>query len=851
MNRKEEERLDEELRFHLEAEARDRRREGLSSADAHHAALRDLGNVGLIKEATREVWGWTSFHRLTQDVRYGLRMMRRSRGMTVLAVVSLAAGIGANTTAYTIVRGVFSPPAGVPGASQIVNIQRMDSDGSRLLSVNYPDWLVFRDANSAFSSMCAWSEAPVALNTGGATEPAESLLVTGKFFETFAVQPAAGRFFGESEGALPVVVVSHRLWSHRPESLGGTIRINGHPFTVIGVAPEGFTSPYAIFAPDLYVPLQRRQEVRPGVRFDHPGSEYLKMTGRLKPGIRIRQAEASLAPLPPKAGETAPRKLALSALGDFPDDIRLAILGAAAVLFAIAGVVLVIACANAGSLLLARATARRGEIGLRLALGAGRARIIRQVVTESVLLFVPAAAGGAGLCFLASSLLARFLAPMRLPIGADLTVDYRVLLFTLVLALVAGVGFGLAPAAQSLRTAVLPFLKETAISSRSRLRNALLICEFSLAFVLVMALGMLVGALQRAGAIYPGNNPSGLYLFELDLRTLGYPEARRSQVFDRVFQQVQGLPGVESAALAEAVPIAWEYMRSSMQTLDGSRSFDPDINKISPGYFRTAGIALVRGRDFVPADRAGAAVSVIVNETMAKTYWPGEDPIGQRFRSRGETAQILEVVGVAANTRQSLWAGPTPLFVYLPAANASPESLVLHIRPRGAPAEVLSAVRDIVRRVDPNIPLQNPSSLAERIHLLTLPYRIAATLAGAFGVFGTVLAALGIYGVTAYAVVQRTREIGLRVALGAEPAQIWREFSAEGTRLVAWALAISLVLSFLISTLLQEVLFGAPALDPLTVSAAAVAFVTVWLGGIYLPARRATSVDPSTALRWE
>jgi predicted permease len=838
------------LRHHLEAEARDRQSDGLSAADARRAALRDLGNIGLIQEAAREVWGWTSFHRLAQDIRYGLRMMRRSSGVTALAVVSLAAGIGANTTVYTIVRVVLSPPAGVPGASQVMNFHRRDSGGSRLLSVNYPDWTAFRDANSAFSSMCAWSEAPVALNAGDATEPAESLLITGQFFETFALRPAAGRFFSRAEETLPVAVVSHRFWRSHPESLGAAIRINGHPFTVIGVTPAGFTSPYAIFAPDLYVPLLRRQDVRPGPRFDHPGSEYLKMTGRLKPGIPRSQAEASLPALPPKPGERDLRRLTLSPLGDFPDDIRLSILGAAAFLFAIAGFVLAIACANVGSLLLARATARRHEIGVRLALGAGRARIVRQLVTESVLLFLPAAIGGLGLCFLAVSALAGFQAPMHLPIQFDLKVDYGVLLFTLALALAAGVLFGLAPAAQSLRAAVLPFLRETAISGQSRLRNAFLVCEFSLAFVLVMALGMFVGAAKRGGAVYPGNDPSRLYLVDLDLSTLGYPEGRLTAVYDRILQQTQSLPGVETAALAAAVPIGWEYMRSGMETADGSRSLHPDINRVTPGYFRTAGIALLRGRDFTSSDRGGATIPVIVNETMARTQWPGEDPLGKRLR-QGEPPQILDVVGVAADTRQSLWAGPTPLFVYLPAAAAVPSFLILHIRPRGEPSRTLAAVCDIVRRVDENIPLQNASSLEERIRLLMLPHRIAATLAGAFGVLGTILAGLGIYGVTAYAVAQRTREIGLRVALGAEPARIRRTFSAEGTRLVGYALGISVALSFAIERLLQDLLFGMPPLDPLTVSAVAAAFTGVWLGGIYLPARRATAVDPSRALRWE
>jgi predicted permease len=847
MNRKKEERLAEELRHHLEAEARDRQAEGLPPADAHRAALRDLGNVALIQEDTREVWGWVSLHHLEQDLRYGLRMLRRSPGLTALAIASLAIGIGANTTVYTIARAVLSAATGVPDEERVVNLHGLDSSGSRLISVNYPDWLSFRESNTVFSSMCAWSESEVALNAGGATQSAHALLVTGEFFETFGLRPAAGRFFSPAGETAPVAVVGHRFWRAHPETLGATIRINGRVFSVIGVAPAGFTSPYPIFAPDLYLPLQHKEVMSPGVRYDHPGAEYLKMTGRLQPRLARAQAQASLPLLPFVGQEKPPRKFALSGLTDFPDDIRLPMLGAAAFLYAIAGFVLVIACANVGSLLLARATARRAEIGVRLALGAGRARIVRQLVTESVLLFLPAAAVGFMLCLLAVSALSKIEASLNLPIQVHLQVDYRVLLFTLALALAAGVLFGLAPAAQSLRTAVLPFLKDTAISGRSRLRNAFLVCEFSLAFVLVMALGMFVDAARRVGTVYPGKDPERLYLVDIDMSTLGYPEARRAEIYTRIFDQAQALPGVESAAYASIVPIGWEYSRSHLETLDG-RPFNADSNRVTPGYLRTAGIALIRGRDFTSADRGAGATAVIVNETMARTFWPGEDPIGKRFgRSRG----VREVVGVAADTRQNIWAGPKPLFVYFPAAVDLPSSLVLHLRARGDAQPMLAGVRDIVRGVDPNIPVRTASSLAERVWLMMLPHRIAAALAGAFGALGALLAALGIYGVTAYAVAQRTREIGLRMALGAAPAQIWRAFSVEGTRLIVCALAISVAASFAIARLLQELLFGVPPLDPLTVAAAAATFAAVWCGGIYLPARRATAVDPSRALRWE
>jgi hypothetical protein len=276
MNRDQEQRLDEEIRRHLEAEVRDREAAGLTPFEARRAALRDFGNVGAIKEATREVWGWTWPNRLAQDVRYGLRMMRRSPGLSALAVASLAIGIGANTTVYTIVRAVLSPPVGVPDASRVMNVHGREPGGSKLLPVNHPDWLACREANVAFSIMCAWSEAPVVVNAGDGAEVAQSLLVTGEFFETLGLQPAAGRFFDAAEGALPVAVLSHRFWSRHPRSLDSVVRINGHAFAVIGVAPAGFTSPYAVFAPDVYVPLARRDLIRPGSRMDDPGSEYRK-----------------------------------------------------------------------------------------------------------------------------------------------------------------------------------------------------------------------------------------------------------------------------------------------------------------------------------------------------------------------------------------------------------------------------------------------------------------------------------------------------------------------------------------------------------------------------------------------
>jgi putative ABC transport system permease protein len=467
-----------------------------------------------------------------------------------------------------------------------------------------------------------------------------------------------------------------------------------------------------------------------------------------------------------------------------------------------------------------------------------------------VLLFLPAAAGGVGLCLVATAALTRFQETLQLPVRVNLAVNYRVLLFTLALALAAGVLFGLVPAFQSVRIGLQTFLKETSITGHSRLRNAFLICEFSLAFVLVMTLGIFVDAVQRGGAVYPGKDPSRLWLVELDMSTLGYSEARRAEIFDGILEQTQNLPGVQSAAFAAWVPIAWEYARTHMETLEG-RSISPDSNRIGPGYFRTTGIALLRGRDFTPADRVGAvSTPVIVNETMARTEWPGEDPIGKRLRRR-DPAGYHEVVGVAADTRQRIDAGPTPLFLYLPAAASLPSSLILHIRATGDPQPMLASVRNIVRGAEPNIPLQSISTLEERIHLLMLPHRLAAALAGAFGALGVLLAALGIYGVTSYAVAQRTREIGLRMALGAKPTQIWKNFSAEGTRLIAYALAVAIAVSFGVARILQDLLYGVPALDPLAVALIAVAFAGVWLGGVYLPARRAISVDPSRALHWE
>jgi predicted permease len=660
---------------------------------------------------------------LWQDLRYGARMLWNSRGFTLVAVLSLALGIGATTTVFSLANAVLLRPLPVKDADTLVSVNKPDPRGANWIgivdsdihTISYPDYLDYRSRNEVFSELLVWSEAPLSLNLGDQAEQAYGMVVSGNYFSMLGAQPALGRFFSAEEdrtpGAHPVTVISFALWQSRfggAESvIGQSVKLNGQPFTIIGVAPKGFTSTYNVFAPALYAPLMMQAQVtsRPDI-FGERMSKYLKLTGRLKPGVSREQAQTALSLLDrqleqayPQQGVTSHRAnlgLELVPVGAFPWVIRLALLGAASLLMAIVGFVLLIACANVAGMLLARATARQREIAVRLALGATRWRLIRQLLTESSLLFLLAGAFGAGLALWLTRLLSTITLPIDVPFAIEAKVDWRVLSFTLLLALLTGIIFGLAPAMEAARADLHTTLKDVPSSRgvrRSRLRHAFVVGQIALSLVLLIGAGLFARALQYGQTVYPGRDPETVLKVELDPRQQGYSVARAREFYQQLTERVAALPGVEAVSLARALQIGPGYGTTSLAVKDAPHEghLSAEFNAIMPRYFQTLGITLLNGRDFTAADREGAPLVVIINEALQRRCWPGASALGKQV-SAGE-GERAEVVGVVENGKSRL-SGQTPQpLVYWPFLQSQSDNLdmTLLMRYRGFLTRSISA----------------------------------------------------------------------------------------------------------------------------------------------------------------
>jgi len=802
-------------------------------------------------------------------------MLWQQKAVTLVSVLSLAFGIGATATVFSLVNAALIRPLPVNDPASLVSLNKPDANGSRIHSISYPDYLDYRSRNEVFSDLLTWSEASMSLNLDGHAEQCYGLVVSGNYFSMLGVKPAAGRFFSPEEdqtpGANPVAVISFGLWQSRfngnSSVVGQRIKLAGQPFTIIGVAPQGFTSTYSIFAPALYVPLMMQAKVlaRPGI-FNERMSKYLKITGRLKPGVSIGQAEASLTLLDrqleqayPQHGETSEKPhlgIEVVRVGSYSGDMQLAIAGVVGLLFAVVGAVLLIACANVAGMLLARATVRRREIAVRLALGATRKRLLRQLLTESTLLFLLAGGFGTALTFWSTRVLSSISLPAGLPFVLDVKVDWRVLAFTLLLALLTGLIFGLAPALEAARADLHGSLKDAPRLGgfrRSRLRQVFVVGQIALSLALLVSAGLFSRALNYAKTIYPGRDPESVLIVGLDPHQQGYNRARANDFYQELTRRVAGLPGVEAVGLVRFVEVADGSSSTELSVRDFPQEGNIKIeaNTIGPGYFRTLGIGLLSGRDFTGADRKGAPRVVVVNQAFARRFWPTASALGKQVSfGSGEWA---EIVGVVEDSRYRVAGEPAPPYVYSTYLQSGSENvdMTMVVRQRGNSAATLAAVRREVESLDPDLPLLTPMTLAEFVQTATLPWRLMGTLTNIFGLIGLSLAALGIYGVVAYTVNQRTHEIGVRMALGARRQDIFRLVLGQGFKLATIGVAVGVVLSLIVTSFMAELLFGFSTGDPLTYASIIGLLVLVALSASFVPARRATRVDPLVSLRHE
>ena len=806
---------------------------------------------------------------LRQDLRYALRMFAKAPGVTAAAVLSLALGIGANTTVFTwTVGALLRPFRGVPEQDRLFEMS-LRFPQQEQASLSYLD---YRDlaAGARRSELVVQEDVALSLDDAGRAERVWGLVVSGNYFDVLRVPAARGRTFDAEESRVPaareVAVISHALWQQRfggdPAVVGRIVRLNTRPFTVVGVAPPSFRGARMGLSYDLFIPLGAAGEILGGGagRLDDRGWRWLEAIGRLKPGTRLAQARAELETLGRGLGAAHPdtsRGLGAQvyALSDSPWGGTPILRPVLLVLTAVVAIVLLAACANVANLLLARATARRREIAVRRSMGAGSARIVRQLLTESVLLGLAGGVGGILAAAWAAGLLARFIPPSEFPIALDFGVDARAAAFSAVLSLAAGILFGLAPALQSTRADVAQALRDetTAVvgGGKAPLRHALAVTQMALSVLLLVSAGLLVRSVRNVRFVDTGFEPRGVVLASLDLHAARYTPESGLAFYRRLLERVAALPGVESFTLARRAPLGFGGSSSTGLEVEGFRPTDDRpvfafYNEVGPRYHATLRIPLVDGRDFAVADDAGAPLVAIVNETMAKWYWPGRSPIGGRVRFDD---RWLTVVGVARDIKQRSLDQPPLPYLFLPVLQAYRPDVVLHARAAGAPTAVGAGLGTVVRELDPALPVSGLRTLDDNLRASSVPQRLAGTLLVVFGALALLLSAIGLYGVLAYAVGQRTREIGLRVALGGRPADIVRLVVRQGLGLTAVGLVLGGAAALAAARGLGALLIGVSPRDPLTFAIVLSLLAATGLLACAVPARRATRIDPALALR--
>ena len=815
--------------------------------------------------------------RIAQDLRYAVRLLRRNPLFALTAVLSLAVGIGANTTIFTIANALlFRAPVGVAEPDRLVDIGR--SQNRQGFDTNsYPNYLDIRKRNTVFSGVYAYRFDPPPMSLGGpdGAERVYGHLVTNNYFDVLGARPRIGRLFrtddSEEPAANPIVVLGYRFWMRRfngdVSMPGRTITVNGHPFTVVGVAEDGFHGT-SVLNPDLFVPMNMLEAAMPrtsgGSLLTSRTAVWLVMGARLKPGISISQAQAELELLGAALEREFPtdnRGKGLRVLASSPIPGQSGPVGGfMALLMGIVSLVLVIACANVAGVLLARAASRRREIAVRLAIGAGRRRLIAQLLTETSMLFVIGAAAGLLLARGMTTVLVSFLPTLPVPLQVSLALDGRVIAFTLTVSLMAALLSGLVPALQASNTDVVPALKDDGQGRVARLRgrHAFVVAQVALSLLLVVAAGLLVRALARASAIDTGFDPRGVELASLDLSLAGYTESTGRTFARDLVSRVRALPGVESASLSRVMPLGGSRVGLGALTVpgvtspNGRASFGFEWNIVEPGYFATMRTPLVRGRDFDERDREGGQSVIIINETAARTLWPGQDPIGRPLlHQRGPNEfRTLTVIGVARDGKYTFLGEAPVAFVYVPMQQEySPRMTIVARTIDGR--RIAGELRRLVATMDSNLPIITAQTLLDYISFGLVPQRVAASVAGSLGLVGLLLASMGIYGVTAYMVARRTREIGIRVALGAQRGDVVRMVLRQGMRLAAVGVAIGLVLAAAGSRLLATLLFGVPPIDPVTFIGSTLLFVAIGLAACLVPARRATRINAMEALRYE
>jgi putative ABC transport system permease protein len=859
--------LDRELHNHLEFEAEEQRERGLSAEDAQYAARRALGRETVIREDVRALSPLAAFDDCVQDLRYGLRVLRKNPGFALVAALSLALGVGATTTIFSVVDAVLLRPLPYADADHLamiwenVNLPTYTSTQNTPAPGNFRDW---RSQNSTFIDLAAARDSAWSLTGTGEPIRVDGAMVSASLFRLLQVQPIVGReFTGEEDRVAPsrVVLLGHGLWADRfgssPSTVGESIQLNDEPYTVIGVMPRGFHFP----DPDdqLWVPLGLTSE-----QLANHDSHFLRVLGRLKPGVTMAQAQADLDTIAARLTTQYPRSntgvgvTVLSLAEQTVGAVRRPLL----IVLGIVGFLLVMVCTNIGNLLLARASARGREFAVRAALGAGRTRLLRQLLAEGVLLAAMGGVLGLALAWWGVSAL-RWLAPADLPRVNDITLNESVAVFNSLVALVAGLICGVMPALQpktDLNGALRDETRASATRASLRTRNLLVIVQVALGVVVLVGAGLLLRSFTRLMQVPTGFKSEGVLTFRVALPAARYrTEQQRTAFYRQIAERLEALPGVSSAAAISFLPLTMAG-RTTGVSVDGAPPPAPgqlrmvDFRSVSPGYFGAMSIPMRSGRDVAWNDTSETPPAIVVSETTARTFWPNQNALGKRLKlgRPDDNAPWLTVVGIVGDVRQlDLVRVPRPA-MYFPASQDQGTGDTLRdwvVRTSSDPAALVSAVRNAVWSVDAMLPITRAQPMAHLRTAATASQQFTLLLVGLFAVLALVLAAIGLYGVIAYSVAQRTREIGIRVALGAHRGALLRVVLAHGARLAIAGLVVGTLAAFALTQFMSTLLFDVGARDPITFAGVALLLLVVSLMASFGPAYRATRVDPVVALR--
>ena len=896
----------DELSQHLDDRYEQLRAEGMGDVEAQRLAVEELRDHDTLAHQMRSL---RQAHvpappvpggarrglvaDLWQDVRYAFRMLRKQPGFAAAAILTLALGIGANAAVFSLVNATLLQRLPVADPARLAYVYR----GNVGNVFSYPFYSALRDHNRMFSGLAGWGGITASLNAGDSAELVNGLIVTGNFFDVLGVRAARGRLLSPADdvtpGAHPVAVISHDFWQTRfagqPDVVGRDVRLNGHVFTIVGITPAGFPGVLMSGARSVYVPMMMQAIMRPPrARYSgeqnpdllqHPTNSWIFAVGRLAPGATVEQAGAELDPVSAEYVRTrmktpgTPPKIVVLPMAEGNAGSRRQLQSVALLLGGVVGAVLLIACANIANLLLSRASARRRELAVRLAVGASRARLVQQLLTESVLLALIGGLAGIAVAWAAVEGFEAVPPPAgALPLGIDFSIDRRVLMFSLLLSSLTGILFGVAPALQASRPGLVPALKNSDTADGERrtwfdLKRMLVVGEVALSLLLLIAAGLFVRSLQAARAIDPGVDVAKLVSAPLSINLLRYTRVQGREFYRSAVERVERVPGVESATVAR-VPLlggSGRVLSLHVEGRGGSHdrassegsnvvTGDPRVinaNVVGPRFFQTLGIPLLSGRDFNATDIEDGLPVAILNVTAAAMHFPNGNPLGNRISTDGPQGPWREVVGVARDTKYAGLAEPPAPVVYLPLAQNHETGMWLYVRAAVPPSSIVASVRHEIQALEPNLPVPSISTMSETIGTSLYAARIGAWLLAGFGGLALMLAVIGIYGVLSFSISQRTREMGIRVALGADTRRVFLLVVRDGMLLVGAGIVIGVAGGLAGARSLGSFLYGVSTTDLPTFGATIVILSVVALAACAIPARRAIRVNPITALRQE